>query len=150
MTGHLPKGMPRRRQAREVALQVLYSIDLNPLPVQEALRRFKQAFGDQGWDEDSEEFMTALVEGTCREREELDRLIAEASRNWRVSRMAAVDRNLLRMATYELLHHAEIPKRVTLNEAVEIAKGFGTTESRAFINGVMDRIALLVPRPQDD
>lgn len=144
------KALARRRQAREVALQVLYSIDLNALAPAEALRRYAQSFGEPEWDEDSREFMTALVQGTCRERAELDRLITEASRNWRVSRMAAVDRNLLRMATYELLHFPDIPKRVTLNEAVEIAKTFGTTESRAFINGVMDRIALLVPRAQEE
>ncbi|MBM4321877.1 MAG: transcription antitermination factor NusB, partial [Deltaproteobacteria bacterium] len=128
-------GTPRRRHAREVALQVLFSIDLNPLPAQEALRRYLFCFDEFDWDEDSKKFMHSLVEGTCRERQALDRLITEASRNWRVSRMAAVDRNLLRMSTYEMLHHREIPWKVTLNEAVEIAKHFGTTESRTFING---------------
>ncbi|MDY0060691.1 MAG: transcription antitermination factor NusB [Myxococcota bacterium] len=138
-----------RHQARALALQILYGIDLNPVTAKEALRRFAASFGASGLDSSNEAFLVDLVEGTCAEREELDRLIAEASRNWRVSRMAAVDRNLLRLATYELLHHPEIPKRVTLNEAVELAKGYGTTESRAFINGVLDRVALLVPREQD-
>ena len=136
----------QRRLARESALQVLYSVDLARLDPHEALRRYRASFGEHELDPESATFMEEIVLGTCREIEELDRLIAEACANWRVSRMAVVDRNLLRVASFELYRHEEIPIRVTLNEAVEIARRFGSTQSRSFVNGVLDRVAALLGR----
>lgn len=144
------KGSSRRRRAREMALAVLYAIDLNPTTPEEALRRHALAFGDGELDSEGMGFVLELVQGSCEHRDELDRLISMASRNWRLSRMAAVDRSLLRMAAFELLHRPDIPSRATLNEAVELAKRFGSLESRAFINGVLDRVAALVPAPDAD
>ncbi len=139
--------VPKRRMAREAALQVIYGLDLNPMPAKEALRRHRGSFGDvPGIDDDSQEFFEDLVSGVAERRAEIDRLLADASRNWRLSRMAAVDRNLLRLAAFELMAHPEIPARVTLNEAVELAKTFGSTESRSFVNGVLDRVAALLER----
>jgi transcription antitermination protein NusB len=85
-------------------------------------------------------FAEALVEGVTRERDRLDALIAGAAANWRVERMAVVDRNILRMATYELSHRLETPAAVILDEAIEVGKRFGTEQSGAFINGVLDAV----------
>ncbi|HWI39858.1 MAG TPA: transcription antitermination factor NusB, partial [Verrucomicrobiae bacterium] len=79
---------------------------------------------------------------------DLDRLIEEKSRNWSVSRMARVDLNILRVATYELLHRPDVPRNVTLNEAVEIAKTFGAEESPAFVNGILDELAKAIPETE--
>ncbi len=141
------KGVSRRRRARELALAVLYAMDLNPVTPKEGLRRHLSSFGDAELDGEGMDFALELVTGACDHRDDLDRIISMASRNWRLSRMAAVDRNLLRMAAFELHHRPDIPTRATLNEAVELAKRFGSTESRAFVNGVLDRIAALVPSP---
>ena len=92
-------------------------------------------------EDDVEEFSNQIVEGVIRNRSEIDRLIELHSTHWKLSRMAYVDRNILRMAVYELLYCHDIPHSVTLNEAIEVAKKFGTEESGAFINGVLDNIA---------
>jgi transcription antitermination factor NusB len=89
---------------------------------------------------DVQKFAEGLVRGVMRERQAIDQLIQSSSRNWRLERMARVDRNVLRLATYELRYLPEIPKRVTLNEAIELAKRFGAEDSGAFINGILDRI----------
>jgi N utilization substance protein B len=91
-------------------------------------------------DADVQKFAEGLVRGVMRERQAIDQLIQSSSRNWRLERMARVDRNVLRLATYELRYLPEIPKRVTLNEAIELAKRFGAEDSGAFINGILDRI----------
>lgn len=87
------------------------------------------------------EFCDTIVKGVCEHRDAIDRLLAESSTNWRVARMAVVDRNILRMGVFEMQHLADIPPRVTLNEAIEIAKRYGTSDSGAFINGILDKIA---------
>jgi N utilization substance protein B len=88
-----------------------------------------------------DEFADQLVLGFGRVSEEIDAKIRAVSRHWRLERMARVDRNIIRLGAYELMHVADIPRRVTLNEAVELAKRFGNEESPAFVNGVLDRIA---------
>jgi len=90
------------------------------------------------------EFARALVRGVRARREEIDVLIAEASENWRLERMPVVDRNLLRLATYELIATPDVPPSVVLNEAIELARSFGTEASPAFVNGVLDRVATRV------
>ncbi len=93
---------------------------------------------------DEREFATAIVEGVERERERIDAEIRGASANWRLERMSQIDRNILRLATYELIAHADVPKNVILNEAIELAKTFGDEGSSSFVNGVLDRIAATV------
>jgi N utilization substance protein B len=130
--------MTRRRKAREVALQFLYELDLNaeddPAPREEEFwARHPLAAEAHG-------FCDALVRGTKANQAKIDQLIAEGSEHWELERMAVVDRNILRMAVYELLWSPEVPPKVAINEAIEIAKKFGTKESSRFINGVLDRI----------
>jgi N utilization substance protein B len=124
--------MGSRRKAREQALQILYGFDLNP---------DEGAPGSCGESGDSrEEFADELVSGTLDRLAEIDEVIGRASLKWDIGRMAIVDRNILRLATFELLSADDTPSRVILNEAIELAKSFGGDESGTFINGVLDRI----------
>ncbi|MBI4509098.1 MAG: transcription antitermination factor NusB [Deltaproteobacteria bacterium] len=150
-----------RRRARECALQVLYSLDVGgtlvpgvsaPEPpgheVEQALANFWRGFqGDGERDASVVSFAEALVRGTVENIKEIDRFVQNVSRNWRMERMARVDRNILRLATYELLHVPEVPAKVVINEAIEVAKRFGASESPSFINGILDRISQEVVRP---
>jgi N utilization substance protein B len=130
-----------RRQGREFALQVLYQVDLTGTEPHQALALFWQNFepGTKG-----REFTTDLVEGSWRERERLDTLIADAAENWRLGRLPKVDVNLLRLSTYELLTYPDLSAGVTINEAIEIARRYCSDEAPTFINGVLDRIATVV------
>lgn len=140
--------MTARRRAREFALCVLYQVDVTGTGAGDALHAFWEALLDDdgtlsedGAEAQETAFATRLVQGVGQNRERIDALIEEASLNWRVNRMPTVDRNILRQACFELLEHREIPVSVTINEAVELAKRFGGADSRAFINGILDRIA---------
>jgi len=131
-----------RREGRELALQALYALDVNPVDLRTGLRLF--------WDEQRapkgiREFTDQLVTGVVEHRPEIDTLIKEKSKNWSLGRMAKVDLNILRIAAYELMYRQDIPRNVTINEGIEIAKKFGTEESPAFINGILDEIAAGVP-----
>jgi N utilization substance protein B len=132
------KGTGSRRKAREAAVQVLYQIDLSGEDPERALDLYFQHLtpGDE-----TREFAGELVRGCIAHREAIDAKIREVSRHWRLERMARVDRNILRLATFELLLLPDVPRKVTLNEAVELAKRFGDEHSPAFVNGVLDRIA---------
>jgi len=128
--------MSRRSRAREVALQVLFQDDLNPggNPAQgdEFLRgRLKS-------DEQLVPFAQSLVSGVRRNRAELDDLLGRIADNWSLDRMATTDRNVLRLGAYEILY-ADTPARVAINEAVELAKRFGSGQSAQFVNGILDR-----------
>jgi N utilization substance protein B len=127
--------MPRRSRAREVALQVLFQDDLNPgqdpARGEEFLRR-RLHFAELI------EFAAALVTGVRRTRAELDARLARTADHWSLERMAATDRNVLRLGTYELLH-TDTPGRVAINEAVELAKRYGAAQSAQFVNGILDR-----------
>ena len=130
--------MGNRRKARELALQVLYQLECSGQKLKEILSHY--------WEENPVpdevcQFSEKLLEGTLRNLKELDMLIESVSTNWKLSRMASVDRNLLRQAAFELVYLEDIPSSVTINEAVEIAKKFGTEESASFINGILDKIA---------
>lgn len=127
-----------RRRSRESALKMLYACELSKQPVEDVIILFWQQFEAA---DDSREFADRLVRGTVGNLEALDRSIGEVSIHWKISRMACVDRNILRMAAYELFHVDEVPKRVTLNEAIEIAKRYGAEDSWAFINGILDKLA---------
>jgi transcription antitermination protein NusB len=128
--------MARRSRAREVAFQVLYQDDLNPQgnpALRDALiqRRLRSA--------DLVEFARGLVAGVRQHRAEIDAGIERTAANWSLQRMAATDRNVLRLGAYEILH-ADTPDRVAINEAVELAKRFGSAQSAQFVNGILDRI----------
>ncbi|MFO1518433.1 MAG: transcription antitermination factor NusB [bacterium] len=130
--------MGNRRKAREAALQILYPVDLSHLNAKEAMSLYWQNHPSQ---DEVIEFTRQLVEGVLRNQAEIDKLIELHSTHWKLGRMACVDRNILRMAVFELLFCRDIPKSVSLNEAIELGKKFGTEDSGAFINGVLDNIA---------
>ena len=131
--------MRRRTRAREIAVQFLYQLDLRGEEVIEQLDEF---LSEEAPDEDTREFARALIEGTRRALEHTDRTLRSVARNWDLKRMAAVDRNVLRMAVYELIECADIPPKVAINEAIEIGKKYSTANSGAFINGILDRVRL--------
>ena len=137
-----------RRRAREYALQVLYERDPTELSADAALEALWAGLrGEDGIGEgrpaleDEVEFARRIVVGVETRGEEIDGLIEAASVNWRLVRMPIVDRNILRLATFELLGCPDVPASVSINEAVELAKRFGDKDSRAFVNGILDRIA---------
>ena len=128
--------MGRRRRAREHALQILFQIDLTGGNAEEVLESF---WGELDAGDDVREFTARLVRGTLDDREQIDRRVAEAAKNWRLERMPAVDRNVLRIAVYELVS-ADSPPPVVIDEAIEVARRFGGDESAGFVNGVLDEI----------
>ncbi len=130
--------MGGRRRSREQALQVLYQLDLNGGETAAALATF---FEREPADPDGVEFVSSLVHGVRDHLERIDGLIGDASTNWKVSRMSYVDRNILRLGVLELTEMPDIPPMVSMNEAIELGKRFGTTDSGSFINGVLDRVA---------
>ena len=130
-----------RRRGRHYALQLLFALDLNDtLSLERAIQECARIF-DIPIHAQAGQFATRLVQETLSHREEMDALIQGASRNWRIERMARVDRNILRLAAYELQYCSDVPVKVVINEAVELAKRFGAQEASAFINGVLDRVA---------
>ncbi|MCD4748846.1 MAG: transcription antitermination factor NusB [Thermoanaerobaculales bacterium] len=127
--------MGSRRQARELALQLLYQHELTQTPLEEMQKHF------EGWKRAStsvREFADSLVRGTLDNSGEIDEILEEQTSNWRLDRLAAVDRNILRLALFELLHQEGTPAAVVIDEAIEVAKKFGAEESSRFINGVLD------------
>jgi N utilization substance protein B len=126
-----------RRKSREFALQVLYQLEITKQDPLSTVAQFQEHFSE-GVERDG--FAERLVVGVSQHREEIDDLIERVSENWRLDRMNAIDRNLLRMAVFELLYCEDIPPKVTLNEAIDLGKRYGTDESGSFINGILDRI----------
>jgi N utilization substance protein B len=128
-----------RRQAREYALKMLFQHDFV------GNRSGPECAGDQWYEqkanEDLRKFARELVSGTLKHLEEIDKVVQEAAENWKLDRMSAVDRNILRCAVYEILFKSDIPAAVTINEALEIAKKYSSEESVSFINGLLDKIA---------
>ena len=149
-----------RREGREAAIQFLFQLDfnqhektapdadfwklrngtedpdeLNPLPSRSPIPPKARAFAE------------ALVLGVCTHRVEIDEIITRFAKNYQLSRLAAVDRNILRLGVYEFLYNAEVPPVVAINEAIELAKQFGSEDSGRFVNGLLDRIRAEVPRP---
>jgi len=133
--------MGDRRLSRELALQALFSFDQNKSDSVRGLEEFCALREDELTDM-VKPFFLDIVEGVLGAGDEIDGLINQYSKNWKLSRMPVVDRNIMRIATFELLKRKDIPPSVTINEAVEIGKKFGTRDSGAFINGVLDRIRL--------
>lgn len=139
--------MQARRKAREVALQVLYSLNFVTLDVEKAMELFWGNFVAPRADK---EFAALLIEGTWCHREELDSLIESSSDNWSLSRMSKVDISILRLAVFELLYCDDIPSKVTMNEAIDLGKTFGAENSGSFINGILDALNLKLKKKNAD
>lgn len=131
------RGTGARRSARELALQMLFQLDLSGNDAEHILRHFDDVKRAR---EDVRRFATRLFSGTVEHREEIDDLISRQAERWKMSRMAAVDRNIIRMSVYELLYEKETPRLVVIDEAIEIGKRFGNEKSSQFINGILDGI----------
>jgi N utilization substance protein B len=129
--------MGRRRQSRETALQLLYALDITQANSKEVLRA---PWTETMLSPEIRDFTTTLVTGVIQRRDEIDAFIQECSTNWSLERIGMVERNILRFAIYELCCLPDIPPNVTINEAVEVAKKYGTEEAPAFINGILDRV----------
>lgn len=133
--------MGTRRKGRELALQALYQIEITGDSSPGALRVFMSHFEGNA---KSREFANRLVSGVLAHREEIDHAIEQSTDHWKLSRMAKVDLTILRMATFEILFCPDIPANVSMDEAIEIGKRFGSGESATFINGVLDQVAASV------
>jgi transcription antitermination protein NusB len=130
--------MGKRRKAREVALQLLYQLDVqgegNPEP------HLPEFWTRHPVDREAREFAEILIRGTKLHEPKIDEMISQYAQNWELDRMAVVDRNILRQGIFELLWMEDVPPKVAINEALEVAKKFSTQESSRFINGILDRI----------
>jgi len=129
--------MGSRRKARELALQTLYLIDITSLPANKA---FDGILRGQEMDGKTLAFSKSLVEGAKTNADLLDQTIMKYSENWEIKRMAALDRNLLRLGAYEIIFETDTPVSVIIDEAVEMAKTFSTQDSGKFVNGILDKI----------
>ena len=131
--------MGLRREARELALQILYAVDSNPAA---SLREVLLAFREEHTDVTARvrEFAEGLVQGVQEQKSVIDQAIRARSKNWALARMPRVDLNVMRLAAYELMFRTDIPKKVSINEAIEIARRYGDKDSPAFVNGILDEI----------
>ncbi len=137
--------MGQRRKAREETLRILYRLEFDNRPVEETL--------DQYWKNkkslpSTREYSTWLVNGIISDQKKIDTIIQDASEHWRLSRMALIDRNILRMAVFELLHEKNVAAAVIINEAIEIAKRYSGTEAATFVNGILDAIRKKLEKTQ--
>ena len=130
--------MTRRSRGREVALQVLYQVEQNPGFAPEEVRQFiqRRLLSDRKLSE----FTEGLIAGVKEHQVRLDAMISQVAENWRLDRMAAIDRNILRLGAFEMMFCPEVPARVAINEALELAKRYSTAQSSRFVNGILDRV----------
>jgi N utilization substance protein B len=126
-----------RRKSREFAIQILYQIEMNKSDAEHALQTFWENYH---YPDDIKEFTNHLVKGTSEHRNQIDQMIVKTAKNWSFSRITPVDRNILREAIFEMFYCPDIPYKVTLNEAIELGKKFGSEKSGAFINGILDNV----------
>lgn len=136
--------MKSRRAAREKAFQILYSADVVEREWEEEKVRTIENSLSLVPEGKEKEYLLDVVNGVLSCKKEIDRLISKASEHWKMERMSAVDRNILRVAVYEMLYRGDIPVKVSITEAVELAKKFGGTDSPSFVNGVLDGIAKIL------
>ncbi len=129
--------MGKRRRARELALQVLYQLDIREEPSEHILPEFWE---ENDVEQDVRNFANTLIKGVEEKRPEIDKLLTEFAFNWNLSRMSVIDRAILRLGSFEILFLKEIPSAVSINEAIELAKIFGTDDSFKFINGILNRV----------
>ena len=130
--------MRNRTQSREYALQMLYQADIRHIGHEQIQQEFWQE--SEQTDKEITAFANALFEGTFVRQAEIDATIADYADNWNIKRMAVIDRNILRLGVFELLHQKDVPSKVCINEAIELAKRFGDADSSKFINGILDAI----------
>jgi N utilization substance protein B len=145
--------MGKRREGREAAVQFLYQFEMNRRPVSGLLPDFWKLRSGAGKAELSARtraFTEELVNGVAVHLSEIDALIGKFAANYELHRIAAVDRNVLRVGIYEMLHSPDVPPVVSINEAIEIAKKFGSEESSRFVNGILDRVRGELNRPSRD
>ena len=146
--------MRKRTRSREFALQILYQLDINHLNISDVLEDFwkdrsdlalsdkeKEAIEHDKKDSEIRQYAEKLVRGTLEKLESLDKMIERFAEHWEIKRMAYVDRNIMRLSAYELLYFDDIPIKVAINEAVELAKRYGEPDSSKFVNGILDKIA---------
>ena len=133
--------MGSRRKARELAIQFLYGFEINKLDLTQALENF---WSINPVKSESREFPEKLIRGTIDNGKKIDELIVQHTINWNLDRIAIIDRSILRLATYELLFCDDIPPIVSINEAVDIAKKFSTTDSGKFVNGILDKLRKVI------
>lgn len=138
--------MRKRTLAREYALQILYQHEMNPEDLNKELETFWK--GQEKISKEVRDFAEAIVKGTLEHKPEIDRIISKYADNWELHRMAAVDRNIMRLASYEILYRDDIPPKVTINEAVNMAKKFSQIDSGKFVNGILDKINHSEKTPQ--
>ncbi len=139
--------MGARRSGREAALQMLFQLEGSGVSADQAIDLFWRTYEDA--DPEGKAYADMIIRGVADNVDGIDKKIAAASQNWRLERMSRVDRNLLRLGTWELMFRADVPRAVILDEAVELAKSFGTDESSGFVNGVLDRIAENIGRKDE-
>ncbi|MBT9438682.1 MAG: transcription antitermination factor NusB [Desulfobacterales bacterium] len=131
--------MRNRRKARELAMQALFYMDMSQNDSKEAIKLFCENFVTS---KRNLPFFLELINGVIKALPEIDSVIERFSSNWKISRMSIVDRNIMRLAVYEMLFCGDIPSKVSINEAIDIGKKFGAEESGAFINGILDSIRI--------
>ena len=129
--------MTRRTRGREIALQVLYQLEQNPESSSEEIRRFIEG---RLRDPALRTYAEEIIAGVQSHQNQLNELIGGVAENWSLERMAAIDRNILRVGAFELLHCPEVPVKVVINEALELAKRYSTSQSSRFVNGILDRL----------
>jgi N utilization substance protein B len=139
--------MGSRRKGREAALRILYFMDVSGVSDAQAIKHYWGHLVESPEASDEQNFANQIVHAYAQTESEVNELIRSSSHHWRLERMPIVDRNVLRVAIVELQTMKDIPKRVTLNEAVELAKRFGSEGSGSFVNGVLDRIATELGKP---
>lgn len=143
--------MGARRKGREAALKALYSLEFLKDPAADRNEALEHVWSSMlELPDETRGFAEGLVAGVLAVWDEVNTLMGETSRRWKVERMALIDRNILRLATYEIRYRTDIPVKVSINEAIEIAKKFGSAESPAFVNGILDRIAEVSGRLRGD
>jgi len=131
-----------RRKSREIAIQILYQLEINEADIEDAVDTYWDAYQPSG---DLKEFSSHILHGVFMHHREIDTIIGKTSNHWSLSRMPAVDRSILRAAIFEILYCPDIPLKVTIDEAIELAKKFGTEKSSAFVNGILDKVAHQFP-----
>jgi len=129
--------MRKRTVARECALKILYRIEVARDTAESSMEDF---WAKTSYNEEVKDFATSLVRGTCENLSKIDDIISQCADNWQIKRMAVIDKNILRMGTFELLYMEGVPPKVAINEAIELAKKYGDIDSGKFINGILDKI----------
>ena len=131
--------MRKRTRARECALKILYQVNITKDSSKDIFKSFWQNL-EKDTDKDLRDFVSTLVNGVIDNLERVDKEVISFAKNWQMHRMAVIDRNVLRLATFELLFIEDIPRKVSINEAIELAKKYGDKDSGKFVNGILDKI----------